>query len=279
MTFLTLIVAADRIEAKSESRREGRITVIVGESGDTRPSPRLIVMDADGKNARVRLGYVVHASLSPNGRYIAYNGLSARDARVMAAAGPPRDRLLVRNGQGVDWSPKGDAIAFVRYHNGLCCGDSDIWIVNLHSRTQRRVVRNAQSPAWSPDGKKLAFVRGPSSSSSSSASDIWAVDLASKRARRLIRRGVEPRWSPDGLWIAFERFDPADSLIYVARADGTAERRVAEADSAAWSPDGSELAIADFNRVIRIRLDRTHRRVVYAPKGGCPACRDLDWVP
>jgi Tol biopolymer transport system component len=278
-TLLTLILAADRLEAKPESRREGRITVIVGESGESVPSPRLIVMDADGKRARVRLGYVIHASLSPSGRYIAYNGLAARDARVIAADGPRRDRLLVRNAQWVDWSPKGDAVAFVRYHNGFCCSASDVWIVNLHSRPQRRVIRNAQSPAWSPDEKKLAFVRGPSTPSSSSASDIWAVDLASKKARRLIRRGREPRWSPDGHWIAFERFGQLDqSFIYIARADGRAERRVAEGDSAAWSPDGNELAIADFNRVIRIRLDRTHRRVVYAPKGGCPACRDLDWV-
>jgi Tol biopolymer transport system component len=253
--LLALCVVEDRPHAEPESRRDGRITVIVGESGESGPSPRLIVMDADGKNAHVRLGYVIHASLSPNGRSIAYNGLGVRDARVIAADGRPRDRLLVRNGQGVDWSPKGDAVAFARYHHGLCCSDSDVWIENLNSRTQRRVVRNARSPDWSPDGRKLAFVRGPSASTNSSASDIWTIDLRSKRARRLIRHAIDPRWSPRGDRIAFVRFSQSDSFVYIARADGTEVRRVAEADSAAWSPNGSELAIADFLRVIRIRLD------------------------
>ncbi len=274
-SIFALVVVADRPHAKPESRRDGRITVIVGESGESGPTPRLVVMDADGKNARVRLGWVYNASLSPNGRFVAYDEPAgrSREIGVLAADGRHRGRLLVRNGAFPDWSPTGAAIAFVRYRNGCC--DGDIWIENLHSRTQRRVVRNADSPDWSPDGKKLAFVRRRSSSS---ASDVWAIDLASKRARRLIRGAVDPRWSPDGHRIAFERIGQVESLIYVAHADGTAARRVAEGDSAAWSPDGSEFAIADFDRVIRIRLDGTHRRVVYAPKYGCPACRDLDWV-
>ena len=72
-TLLALAVVEDRPQAQPEADRDGRITVIVGESGDTGPSPRLIVMDADGKHARMRLGWVTHASLSPNGRYIAYD--------------------------------------------------------------------------------------------------------------------------------------------------------------------------------------------------------------
>ncbi len=274
---LLALAVDDRTHAESQSRRDGRIAVIVGESGEAGPSPRLIVMDADGKNPRVRLGDVVHASLSPNGRSIAYETLAARDTRVVAADGRGPGRLLVRDGRSVDWSPNGDAIAFVRSRD--TCSRGDVWIENLRSRKQRRVVRNAQWPNWSPDGKKLAFVRSRTSCPSSSAgSYVWAVDLASKRLQRLIRGADAPRWSPDGQRIGFTRWGDVSSFIYVARADGTAERRVAEADSAAWSPDGSELAIANFSRVSRIRSDGTRRHVVYAPKGGCPACRDLDWV-
>ena len=65
-------------------------------------------------------------------------------------------------------------------------------------------------------------------------------------------------------------------FVYVARADGTAERRVAEGGSAAWSPDGTELAIPFFSWILRVRVRRTHRRVGWAPKYGCPACADLD---
>jgi dipeptidyl aminopeptidase/acylaminoacyl peptidase len=268
--LLTLILAAGGVDAKPESQRDGRITVITGESGEARPSPRLVVMDADGKNARLRLGYVSHASLSPNGRSIAYDPLGARDTRVIAADGRPRDQLLVRNGRSADWSPTGAAIAFVR--------GSDIWVKDLQSRTQRLVVRNAEAPDWSPDGKKLAFSRGSCVATTSKSCHVWAVDLATKRAQRLIRGAVNPRWSPEGHSIAFERYGQGESVIYIARADGTAERRLAEGDSAAWSPDGSELTIADFNRVIRMRLDGTHRRFLYAPRNGYCACRYLDWV-
>jgi Tol biopolymer transport system component len=257
-SLLALMLVGEYAEAKPESRRDGRIIFIVGESGDTGPSPRLMVMDADGNNARVRLGYAYSASLSPDGRLIAYDPAGSRDTRVIAADGPRRDRLLVRNGRSADWSPTGAAIAFIR--------GSDIWVKNLHSRTQRRVVRNAQAPDWSPDAKKLAFVRG---------SDVWVVDLASKRTHRLIRSARNVRWSPDGQRIAYERGTPEQ--IYVARADGTHQERVASGEYPTWSPDGRELAVTDGRRIVRFGLDRRYRRVVYAPKYFL-ACRFLDWA-
>jgi len=271
-SLLALVVVGAGPHAEAGSRNDGRMTVIVGESGDIGPTPRLVMMDADGNNARVRLGWVYDASLSPDGRFIAYDqasarptrGIYTREIRMVAADGRGSARLLVRNGAFVDWSSNGDAIAFVRFRHG-CCDRGDLWVEDVHSRKQRLAVRNGRAPDWSPDGKKLAFVRG---------SDVWVVDLASKMARRLIRNADSPRWSPDGDRIAFLRYGQAESFIYVARADGTAERRVAEGESAAWSPDGRELAIAEFRRVSRIPLDGTRRRVV---NRGCCAWRDLDW--
>jgi Tol biopolymer transport system component len=269
--LLALTVVEDRPHAQLSSRRDGRITVVVGESGESIPSPRLLLMDADGKNRRGRGKYVNYAALAPNGRLIAYELLGTRNTRVMAADGPPRDRLLVRNGEWADWSARGDAVAFVR--------GGDIWIDNLGNSKQRRVVRDGNWPDWSPDGKRLAFVRERTSSRSGSAArDIWAVDLATRRERRLIRGGDAPRWSPDGHWIAFTRMKVYESFIYVAHADGTAQRHVAEGEDAAWSPDGSELAIADFYRITRMRPDGTHRRIVFGSKAiPCPACRFVDW--
>jgi Tol biopolymer transport system component len=279
VALTALVFAGSRPQARPGSRRDGRISVIVGESGEVGPSPRLLVMDADGENRRRRLGYVVDASLSPDGRLIAYDALAERDARVIAADGRLRGRVLVRNGRHVDWSLDGGEIAFARWGRDSC-SHADIWVENLHSGKQRRVVANADWPDWSPDGKRLAFVRlrsRRSCSSGSAGSEIWTVDLASRRQRPLIRSAGDPHWSPDGHRIAFTRWGSVDSFIYVARADGTAQRRVAEADSAAWSPDGSELAISNYRQITRMRLDGTHRRVVWKTKYGCPACEDLDW--
>ncbi|MGZ4392579.1 MAG: hypothetical protein ACXVRK_10755 [Gaiellaceae bacterium] len=270
--LLALVVADDRSQAGPESRRDGRIVVTVGESGDVGPTPRLVVMDAEGRNARVRLGWVFGASFSPDGRLIAFDQVGVRRPEIWSAAvdGRGRGRRLVRDGRDVDWSPLGGAIAFVRYpHSGS--DEGEIWVENLQTRAQRRVGHGASVFAldWTPDGKKLAFGR---------EGDVWVVDVASKRAHRLIVDAGEPRWSPDGNRIAFLREVDGESFVFVARADGSAPRRLAAGDTAAWSPDGTELAIGDFRRITRIRLDGTHRRVIYAPKGGCPACRDLDWV-
>jgi Tol biopolymer transport system component len=264
--ILALAVVEDRLKAEPDSRHDGRISVIVGESGDVGPTPRLIVMNDDGHNARV-FGWILDASLSPDGRFIAYEGRERIPTiRVMAADSRSGARLLVRNGMSADWSPAGRTIAFIR--------GGDLWVKDLQNGLQRQIVRNAAAPDWSWDGKKLAFVR---------RYDVWVVELGNKRAWRLIRDADAPRWSPDGSHIAFERHewnkshtDYVDTHIYIARADGAGQRRVVEAESPAWSPDGHELAVSEFRRVIRIRADGTHRRVVYAHD--CCAYRELDWV-
>jgi dipeptidyl aminopeptidase/acylaminoacyl peptidase len=264
--IVALAVVQDGPKAEPESRDDGRISVIVGESGDVGPTPRLIVMDADGKDARV-FDWMLHASLSPDGRLVAYEGRERIPTiRVMAIDRRGQDRLLVRNGMRADWSPTGRAIAFIR--------GSDLWVKDLPNGMQKRIVRNAEAPDWSWDGKKLAFVR---------RNDVWVVKLGSKRARPLIRDADAPRWSPDGSQIAFERHewnkshtDYVDTHIYIARADGAGQRRLVEAESPAWSPDGHEIAVSVFRRVIRIRVDGAHRRLVYAHD--CCGYRDLDWV-
>jgi Tol biopolymer transport system component len=262
VSLLTLALAAQRLEAKPEAQRDGHIIFIVGGSGDIGPSPNLVMMDADGSNARVRLHWASHAAFSPNGRSIAYQLIGARDTRVIATDGPLRDRLLIRDARFADWSPAGAAIAFERA--------GDVWVKNLRTGAQRRVVRNGEFPEWSPDGERLAFVR---------TSDVWVVDLATKRAHRVIRNSCGARWAPDGRRIAFERCDRiGTSSLYIALADGTAAHRVAAGGSPAWSPDGRELAYSDEGRIIRIRMDGSHRRIVYHPKGYC-ACRFVDWAP
>jgi Tol biopolymer transport system component len=78
-----------------------------------------------------------------------------------------------------------------------------------------------------------------------------------------------PAWSPDGGRLAFT----SGGTVYVARADGTHPRKVAEdSTSPAWSPGGRELAVARDDGIYRLRL--SDGRLARVTSG---QDRDPDW--
>jgi Tol biopolymer transport system component len=252
--------------AGAHSRTGGRIAFAVGESSLPRPS-QLGVMDADGKHRRLLGPYEVSAaSWSPDGRSIAY---VSGNIYVINVDGPPKNHLLVRNAYaaGLDWSPTGRTIAFVRPRSASGVA-FDIWTFDLRTHRERRIIRNGAEPSWSSSARKLAFVRGR---------DIWVVELATRKARRLIRNAAEPAWSPDGRRIAFVHGEsqPTSGYVYIARADGTRQRRVVKGRGPVWAPSGREIAFEGERgpgpTITRIRLDGSGRRVLW----GC--CGPLDW--
>ena len=104
------------------------------------------------------------------------------------------------------------------------------------------------SPAWSPDGRQLAWVVG------GGFGDGWRIGIAvfdlEARASRLLHPydplGVggwpgAPVWSPDGQWLAYllaHATDPAQSGLWVLRADGQDERWLGNGGNPVWSPEG-----------------------------------------
>jgi TolB protein len=219
----------------------------------------------------VLLRYVYRPTWSADGRLIAFQ--SGRDIEAIDPDSRRKPRLLVRNGSGVAWSPTGRAIAFDRGSGG---DSSDVWIMNLKNHSQRRLLRDAALAEWSPDGKKLAFERG---------NDVWVFDLARKTSRRILRHASVPDWSPDGTRIVFARRGPEhsnESTIFVAHADGTMQRRITDGDLPVWSPNSRELAFVGKGHgpdaVIRIRLDGSHRRILFEQRGGYCGCAALDWA-
>ncbi len=118
-----------------------------------------------------------------------------------------------------------------------------------------------RQPRWAPDGKRFAYVlRG------NSFSDIVVADLQGNTQTRLTRSqsrileendwNFRPTWSPDGKQIAFIS-DASSSnlnLWLMNAADGSGKRPLATpglvqetVDELAWSPDGSQLAVALFS--------------------------------
>ena len=98
--------------------------------------------------------------------------------------------------------------------------------------------------------------------------DIWTIEPDGSGARRLT---TEPSWRTAGLvaeraWVAFSRSESiccgerqGGGDIWIARSDGTEQRRITNASthdtSPAWSPDGSKIVFAATSDPAPIRAD------------------------
>lgn len=107
---------------------------------------------------------------------------------------------------------------------------------------------------------------------------LFTVNPDSSRAQPLRAIGDSASFSPDGEQIAFVTGLPsAVGKVYVARRDGTNRRRVfTGAYDAAWSPDGSMLAVVTLEW--SIKLLTTNGRLVDGLAPGV-LVRSVSWSP
>lgn len=110
----------------------------------------------------------------------------------------------------IDWSPRGDEIAFVsnrepdpdRFFN------YDLFVVRVADGAIRRLTatKNAEyRPVWSPDGSTLAYLGTTrdltSSETTMEDTHVWLIGADGSRRRelgRLDNRQGAPEWTPDG---------------------------------------------------------------------------------
>jgi TolB protein len=143
-----------------------------------------------------------------------------------------------------DWSPTGDAIAYVSYFNGR----PGIYMVDLISGGKQGMVTDGNfnsSPSFSPDGKRIAFAR-----SLGGNIEIFVANRDGGGRKQLtFSPGIDtnPAWGPKGK-IAFTSSRAGSPNVYVMDAEGTNLQRVSFGgtynDGAAWSPDGEQIAYA-----------------------------------
>jgi Tol biopolymer transport system component len=118
---------------------------------------------------------------------------------------------------------------------------SESWgmvLYDLASGEKRVLVPDAARGALSPDGMQLAYA-------GIDGLHILNLDTAAEKVIQLASAGYDLHWSPDGMQIAF--VGSSAEGIYIARTDGSGERRVSDAAYSSvigFSPDGARLYLA-----------------------------------
>jgi Tol biopolymer transport system component len=177
---------------------------------------------------------------------------------IPAGGGRPKAVRGSRDGGSPVFSPDGRTIAFARLRRGghwegaRAFAGVSIWLVDADGG------RSAQLTPWrrgiglvpasfSPDGTALAAVRTVPGRSPA----IVSISLEDGSQTSLVRNGIDPMHSPNGSTIVFVRPTKTGSDVFVAAADGSAQKQLTfspnrqEADPT-WDPSGERLAFTQL---------------------------------
>ena len=176
---------------------------------------------------------------------------------VRLPGGAPRT-ITNASMRGLDWSPDGTKIAFVR--------DSDIYVISAAGTGLRRIAEGYEAHAlsWSPDGKWIAYVCGnvlslfgPNMFGNLAPSFIAIASADGGESRQLTdsrTTNTSPVWMPDSRSLLFLSNRGGSRDVFHVRLSDTAEalaepRRITtglNALSIHLSRDGRQLAYSLF---------------------------------
>lgn len=256
-------------------------------------------------------------SWSPDGRrvaFVVYQPVEwwARRRQNYPSAGfdePAELWIMNRDGSGLRrltrdsdsfaapaWSPGGRRLAYtcrVGLGTRSVPTRTSICVIGSDGRKRRRVTtsRSSQwdsSPSWSRDGTRIAFARD-----TRSLNDIFVLNLRTGAVHNLTRTALrqdeaDPRWSPKGP-IAYERRDDPNG-VWVMRADGSRQRKLADGHDPSWLPDGTHVGFSQDLSLFVIGGDGTGLRQLqvrgakelgnpaWSPDGGTVAFDDGGWI-
>lgn len=185
-----------------------------------------------------RLKFLQDASLSPDGRTIAYAvshvdvGADEERVTIWLHSLETGTSWQLTNGLACDtspqWSPDGRLIAFISTRSGK----PQVYVIPIDGGEARQLTSLQQGvdgpPQWSPDGRMIAFTAGPEGTLDLSkpyrltrhiyrfdrlgyldgtAHDIYVISVIGAELSQLTNdtnHNTTPRWSPDGQELLFK---------------------------------------------------------------------------
>ena len=156
---------------------------------------------------------VMSASISPDGKYVAYCSASGLHLRVIAT-GEEHDLPLPdqKERMTITWFPDGNALLLNTVDVGTSEYAGAIWKTSVLGGNPIKVRDDALFPAVSPDGSEVAIV-------SNKSHDIWLMDAQGNDARLWLAGNedflMQPQWSPDGRYLAYLQINASTTQMYV----------------------------------------------------------------
>jgi Tol biopolymer transport system component len=174
------------------------------------------------------------------------------------------------------WSADGRMIVYVSDESG----NPEIYLIKANGTGKVQLTNDPGFanfwPTFAPNGSQIAFSR---CSSFLGTCDLAVMRTDGSQIRSLVGgywHHGQPAYSPDGTNIAYTSDEGGyDSLLWVAKADGSGRQAVSPAPLAAdrpdWSPDGGTITYTGNPRAGQIfvsRPDGSHLRAITSTDAG-----------
>ncbi|KAH7290335.1 hypothetical protein KP509_30G043000 [Ceratopteris richardii] len=253
--------------------------------------PRLEAMECPVKSLSLVRMEGFFPSVSPCGRFIAYNrslaapltfslNIMRRDGskswliteeNFFSSVWDPQREGIIYGSMGAIFAPPSASVQLAALHVPMDALTDDVDRVDCKLKVLTRPnTGNNAFPALSPDGKWLVFRSGRAGGEGKNLYIMSAEHGEDAEVRRLTCgewTDTMPCWSPDGQWIAFSSnmhgVDEGSFGLYMVHPDGTSLHRIQPRSHGVTSSDQNGVHEVVHGRINHVKFSQDGRSIVF----------------